>query len=233
MTEVGNVKKRYAKKEQELARTQAEANKAKIDAEATRSHQKELVKEKAQQMYDSRRKSLETAYKGKEIALDGAFLGSLAYGVLCTIFTAVRSECFVSDFKAFFSTIWAFLLTALEKLLQLAKWASQLGDMIPQPIVATIVHWLILIAVVVLVGGGAVLLLFFGADWVYQNYKSDYADTTSLAVALASLAVIVFFAEPIRAVLPINLLLLLIITHVLYVGVRWYIKGYRQSRGYY
>ena len=99
-------------------------------------------------MYDSRRKSLETAYKGKEIALDGAFLGSLAYGVLCTIFTAVRSERFVSDFKAFFSTIWAFLLTALEKLLQLAKWASQLGDMIPQPIVATIVHWLILIAVV-------------------------------------------------------------------------------------
>ena len=145
----------------------------------------------------------------------------------------MRSERFVSDFKAFFGTIWAFLLTALEKLLQLAKWASQIGDKIPQEIVAFIVHWLILIAVVVLVGGGAVLLLFFGADWVYQNYKSDYADTTSLAVALASLAVIVFFAEPIRAVLPINLLLLLIITHVLYVGVRWYIKGYRQSRGYY
>lgn len=233
MTEVETVKKEYAERERELARTQAEANKAKIDAEDTRSHQKELVNEKAQQMYNSRRKSLESAYQGKRIALDGVFFGSLAYGVLCTVFTAVRSERFVSDFKAFFGTIWAFLLTALEKLLQLAKWASQIGDKIPQEIVAFIVHWLILIAVVVLVGGGAVLLLFFGADWVYQNYKSDYADTTSLAVALASLAVIVFFAEPIRAVLPINLLLLLIITHVLYVGVRWYIKGYRQSRGYY
>lgn len=233
MTEVETVKKEYAERERELARTQAEANKAKIDAEDTRSHQKELVNEKAQQMYNSRRKSLESAYQGKRIALDGVFFGSLAYGVLCTVFTAVRSERFVSDFKAFFGTIWTFLLTALEKLLQLAKWASQIGDKIPQEIVAFIVHWLILIAVVVLVGGGAVLLLFFGADWVYQNYKSDYADTTSLAVALASLAVIVFFAEPIRAVLPINLLLLLIITHVLYVGVRWYIKGYRQSRGYY
>ena len=53
-----------------------------------------------------------------------------------------------------------------------------------------------------------------------------------IAVALASLAISVFFAEPIRAVIPINLLLLLIITHVLYVGVRWFIKGYRESRGY-
>lgn len=233
MTEVSAVKKEYARKEQELARTQAEANKARIDAEDTRSHQKELVKEKAQQMYDNRRKSLESAYKGKRMALDGVFLGSLAYGVLCTIFTAVRSECFVSDFKAFFGTIWAFLLTALEKLLQLANWASQVGDMIPQEIVAFIVHWLVLIAVVVLVGGGAVVLLLIGGAKVYTFYAEDYADTTSLAVALASLAVSVFFAEPIRAVIPINLLLLLIITHVLYVGVRWYIKGYRQSRGYY
>lgn len=232
MTEVETVKKEYAERERELARTQAEANKAKIDAEDTRSHQKELVNEKAQQMYNSRRKSLESAYQGKRIALDGVFFGSLAYGVLCTVFTAVRSERFVSDFKTFFGTIWAFLLTALEKLLQLAKWASQIGDKIPQEIVAFIVHWLVLIAVVVLVGGGAILLLFIGVEWVYQNYKSDYADTTSLAVALASLAISVFFAEPIRAVIPINLLLLLIITHVLYVGVRWFIKGYRESRGY-
>ena len=59
------VKKEYAERERELARTQAEANKAKIDAEDTRSHQKELVNEKAQQMYNSRRKSLESAYQGK------------------------------------------------------------------------------------------------------------------------------------------------------------------------
>ena len=84
MTEVETVKKEYAERERELARTQAEANKAKIDAEDTRSHQKELVNEKAQQMYNSRRKSLESAYQGKRIALDGVFFGSLAYGVLCT-----------------------------------------------------------------------------------------------------------------------------------------------------
>ena len=62
---------------------------------------------------------------------------------------------------------------------------------------------------------------------------SIYADTTSLTVVLISLAVTVFFAEPIRAVVPINLLLLLIIAHVLYIGVRYCIKDYRKSMGYY
>lgn len=227
------VKREYAKKEQELAQTQAEANKARIDAEAIRSYQKELATEKARQMYESKRKSLESAYKGKEMALDGVFFGSLLYGVLTTVFTAVRSEVFVSDFKTFFSTIWSFLLTVLEKLLGLAEWASQLGDKIPQPIVAVIVHWLILIVVLLLVGGGVVVLLFIGIFKVFEFYTEDYADTTSLAVALVSLAVSVFFAEPIRVVVPINLLLLLILTHAVYIGVRWCIKGTRRARGYY
>ena len=61
----------------------------------------------------------------------------------------------------------------------------------------------------------------------------DYADTMSLAVFLISLAVSVYFAELIRAVIPINLLLLLILVHIVYVLIRWYVKGCMRSRGYY
>lgn len=53
------------------------------------------------------------------------------------------------------------------------------------------------------------------------------------AVFLISLAVSVYFAEPIRAVIPINLLLLLILVHIVYVLIRWYVKGCMRSRGYY
>lgn len=55
----------------------------------------------------------------------------------------------------------------------------------------------------------------------------------SLAVFLISLAVSVYFAEPIRAAIPINLLLLLILVHIVYVLIRWYVKGCKRSRGYY
>ena len=65
------------------------------------------------------------------------------------------------------------------------------------------------------------------------KYTEDYADTMSLAVFLISLAVSVYFAEFIRAVIPINLLLLLILVHIVYVLIRWYVKGCMRSRGYY
>ena len=71
------------------------------------------------------------------------------------------------------------------------------------------------------------------ASKVFEFYTEDYADTMSLAVFLISLAVSVYFAEPIRAVIPINLLLLLILVHIVYVLIRWYVKGCMRSRGYY
>ena len=79
----------------------------------------------------------------------------------------------------------------------------------------------------------AVELIFLGASKVFEFYTEDYADTMSLAVFLISLAVSVYFAEPIRVVIPINLLLLLILVHIVYVLIRWYVKGCKRSRGYY
>ena len=89
---------------------------------------------------------------------------------------------------------------------------------------------------IVFVGGIAIgvgFLIFLGASKVFEFYTEDYADTMSLAVFLISLAVSVYFAEPIRAVIPINLLLLLILVHIVYMLIRWYVKGCMRSRGYY
>lgn len=69
--------------------------------------------------------------------------------------------------------------------------------------------------------------------FVHSYHEDEHADTMSLAVFLISLAVSVYFAEPIRAVIPINLLLLLILVHIVYVLIRWYVKGCMRSRGYY
>ena len=89
---------------------------------------------------------------------------------------------------------------------------------------------------IVFVGGIAIgvgFLIFLGASKVFEFYTEDYADTMSLAVFLISLAVSVYFAELIRALIPINLLLLLILVHIVYVLIRWYVKGCKRSRGYY
>lgn len=230
---VSSVKEEYAAKGRELDRRIGEAAKQSAELKEERASVNQDVERRATAMYQNRKKELDSKFKAQSLSYDGFVLGLLLYGVLTTVFTAIRSEQFVSDFKAFFIAIWQFLVNAFQLLLKGGQWASQLGDKIPQPVVATIVHYLLLIVFVGGIGIGVGVLIFLGASKVFEFYTDDYADTLSLAVFLINLAVSVYFAEPIRAVIPINLLLLLILVHIVYVLIRWYVKGCMRSRGYY
>lgn len=229
---VGSFKREYARKEQLLADERAEAQLRTREAESLKQSIKADTQKQAKEMVKAKVKSLEATYQAKTISHYGYVTGVSLYAVLVTLFTAIRSEAFVSDFKSFSSTIWGFIVSCADLIAKGANFVSQLGDKIPQPIVATIVHWLLWLVVVGGVSIAATVLPFIGWAKLVRFYAEDYADNLSLGVALVSLSVSVFFGEEIRAVVPINLLLLLIITHVLYVGVRWCIKGYRENRGY-
>ena len=204
-----------------------------VSLKSERQSISEDIEQRATAKYLDQKKELDRKFKAQTASYDSFLLGLLLYGVLTTVFTAVRSEAFVSDFKTFFMVIWQFIVNAFQLLLKGGQWASQLGDKIPQPVVATIVHYLLLIVFVGGIAIGVGVLIFLGASKVFEFYTDDYADTLSLAVFLISLAVSVYFAEPIRAVIPINLLLLLILVHIVYVLIRWYVKGCKRSRGYY
>lgn len=244
MAEVSAVKEECAKRERIAESKAQEADRLKSHLKAVEVDLSGQIDKKAQNLvesklnalhgvYEAKQRSLDRKFKAKTASYDSCMLGLLLYGVLTTVFTAVRSEAFVSDFKTFFMVIWQFIVNAFQLLLKGGQWASQLGDKIPQPVVATIVHYLLLIVFVGGIAIGVGFLIFLGASKVFEFYTEDYADTMSLAVFLISLAVSVYFAEPIRAVIPINLLLLLILVHIVYVLIRWYVKGCMRSRGYY
>lgn len=230
---VSSVKREYEAKGRELDRRIGEAAKHSASLKSERQSISEDIEQRATAKYLDQKKELDRKFKAQTASYDSFLLGLLLYGVLTTVFTAVRSEAFVSDFKTFFMVIWQFIVNAFQLLLKGGQWASQLGDKIPQPVVATIVHYLLLIVFVGGIAIGVGFLIFLGASKVFEFYTEDYADTMSLAVFLISLAVSVYFAEPIRAVIPINLLLLLILVHIVYVLIRWYVKGCMRSRGYY
>lgn len=230
---VSSVKREYEAKGRELDRRIGEAAKQSASLKSERQSISEDIEQRATAKYLDRKKELDRKFKAQTASYDSFLLGLLLYGVLTTVFTAVRSEAFVSDFKAFFIAIWQFLVNAFQLLLKGGQWASKLGDMIPQQVVATIVHYLLLIVFVGGIAIGVGFLIFLGASKVFEFYTEDYADTMSLAVFLISLAVSVYFAELIRALIPINLLLLLILVHIVYVLIRWYVKGCKRSRGYY
>ena len=241
---VSAVKEQYASKQAELERKIASAEYRERQAstlEANLSHQaytraQKLAENKLKALqgeYEAKKRSLDSEYKTLTVGYEGFLLGCLLYGVLVTLFTAVRSEAFISDFKTFFITIWQFIVWLVKSLVSLGEWASQLGDMIPQPIVAFIVHWLLWILACIGLGIGIVILLLTGFFKWLEWFKENQADLVALSVFLVSLALIIFFAEVFKAFLPVNLLLLLLLVQIVTMGIRAYIQACKRNRGYY
>lgn len=141
------------------------------------------------------------------------------YAFLVTFFYALHSERCISDLGAFCGTLWEGVHLYAETLKTLATSLSDVSTGIPQEIIAFVVHWL-LFAVVVLLGAAIPLAaLFFGGKWVVKVYRHYCFDELSVLVALVSIAILVFFAD----IMPINGVLIFVISHVLYIAVRWYL----------
>ena len=50
---------------------------------------------------------------------------------------------------------------------------------------------------------------------------------------LIDLQIGIYFGEWIKSVFPINLIVLLLLVHVVYIGIRCYVKDWMEERGYY
>ena len=168
--------------------------------------------------------------------LDGASVGSLClYPIFLTILTGVKEEAFRSDFGAFWKAIWKAIVFMAGLIDRAGDAAASLGDKITVPVLGGILHWM-LWGVVILVLGGALLVALCWAVWKLASLYAggdlgiySLLDGWTLVEILASLSVVVWFAAPIRAVIPVNLVLLFLIAHAAYVGVRvliWSIKPY-------
>ena len=68
---------------------------------------------------------------------------------------------------------------------------------------------------------------------VGKIYRKYCWDIISIMMAIMSTAIVIYFGEWIKSVIPINLIALLFLVHVVYIGIRCYVKDWREERGYY
>ena len=90
----------------------------------------------------------------------------------------------------------------------------------------------------------AVIISQSNGKWVFCKHKERDTyevpgghreageDMITIMVILVSMAIAIYFGDWIKEVLPINLLFLLLFVQLVYVGIRWYVKGWRENRGY-
>ena len=188
---------------------------------------------RAKEKYDMQREKLSGRYKAKTVLYEALMFLLIWYSASTTLFQMIRSKVFISDYGRFFDTIATFIQTIAGWIVLTGKNVAQISDGISNPVIAGIIYWLIRILICggCLVGAG-ILLAFIGIK-IAELYKKCCWDMITIMVILISMAIAIYFGDWIKAVLPINLLFLLLVVQLVYVGIRWYVKGWREARGYF
>lgn len=76
------------------------------------------------------------------------------------------------------------------------------------------------------------LIVWIGYQ-VGKIYRKYCWDIISIMVTITSTIIAIYFGKWIKSIIPMNLILLLILVHVVYIGIRCYVKDWREERGYY
>ena len=187
---------------------------------------------KAKERYDTQREKMAGRYKAKTVMYEALIFLLIWYSISTTLFQMIRSKIFISDCVVFFDTIATFTQTIAGWVVLTGKTVAQISNGISNPVVAGIINWLIRILICggCLVGVG--ILLAFIEIKIAGLYKKYCWDMITIMVILVSMAIAIYFGDWIKEVLPINLLFLLLFVQLVYVGIRWYVKGWRENRGY-
>ena len=188
---------------------------------------------KAKERYDTQREKLAGRYKAKTAMYEALMFLLIWYSVSTTLFQMIRSKIFISDCVVFFDTIATFTQIIAGWVVLIGKNVAQISNGISNPVIAGIIYWLIrtLVCGGCLVGVG-ILVAFIGIK-IAGLYKKYCWDMITIMVILISMAIAIYFGDWIKTALPLNLLLLLLFVQLVYVAIRWYVKGWRETRGYY
>ena len=188
---------------------------------------------KAKEKYDTQREKLAGRYKTKTAMYEALMFLLIWYSVSTTLFQIILSKIFISDCVVFFDTIATFIQSIAGWIILTGKNVAQISNGISNPVITGIIYWLIRLLIC---GGclvGAEILLAFTGIKIAGLYKKYCWDMITILVTLISMAIAIYFGDWIKTVLPINLLFFLLFVQLVYVGIRWYVKGWRETRGYY
>ena len=187
---------------------------------------------KAKERYDTQREKLAGRYKTKTVMYEALMFLLIWYSASTTIFQIIQKKEFLTDCRTFFDAIATFTQTIAGLIIQIGKEAAQISNGLSNLVIAGVVYWIIRI----LICGGClavagIFLAFIGIK-IVGLYKKYCWDMITIMVILISMEIAIYFGDWIKTVLPINLLFFLLFVQLVYVGIRWYVKGWWENRGY-
>ena len=213
-------------KRKECELTKEIENEAEIQISDLRFILEEEYKRKEEHIWQqslTRERVCADKYKKLTIRYQAEFTIILFYGVIVTALKAIATPEIIEDVINFFSFWWKALVDFVLNVIGFGHSVAKLSEYIPNPTVASIVFWMVLI----LIAGiaiGIVFLTILSVIIIYVRYlKENQFDRYTVIAAITALAFTVFLSGVIKGIAPVNLFALQIGLFLSYSGVRAWI----------
>ena len=155
------------------------------------------------------------------------------YSTSTTLFATILSPVFLNDCITFFGVLGKGMGRLFREFVIGADSFGQLSGGIPNRILSGLMYWLIAVIVMgilFIMTGLPIVWIGYQVGKIYRKYCWDII---SIMMAIMSTAIAIYFGKWIKSIIPMNLILLLLLVHVVYIGIRCYVKDWREERGYY
>ena len=162
--------------------------------------------QKAKEKCDNRKIQLEKKYKNMTATYESALFLLAWYSTATTLFNAIFSPVFFNDFIIFFGTIGKGIVNLFQEFVTGADSFGQLSNGISNSIFSGIVYWLIvviLMGTLFIITGLIIVWIGYQVGKIYRKYCWDII---SIMMAIMSTAIVIYFGEWIKAVIPLNLI---------------------------
>ena len=229
---------KYEKAEQEKLYAQTHQKTVEVAVEKKVPYEKcekcdRTAYQKAKEKCDNRKSQLEKKYKNMTTGYESILFLLAWYSITITLFTAILSPVFLNDCITFFGTIGKGMVSLFQEFVTGADSFGQLSDGISNSVISGIVYWLIaaiVMGILFIITGLIIVWIGYQVGKIYWKYCWDII---SIMVVLMSIAIAIYFGKWIKSVLSINLILLLLLVQVIYIGIRCYVKDWQEERGYF
>ena len=236
--EVVSWKFKYEKAEQEKLYAQTHQKTVEVAVEKKVPYEKcekcdRTAYQKAKEKCDNRKSQLEKKYKNMTVGYESILFLLAWYSVTTTLFTAILSPVFLNDCSTFFGALGKGMGSLFREFVIGADSFGQLSSGIPNRILSGMMYWLIagaVIAILFVITGLLIIGIGYQVGKIYRKYCWDII---SIMVTITSTAITIYFGGWIKSIIPINLITLLLLVHVVYIGIRCYVKDWLEERGYF
>ena len=229
---------KYEKAEQEKLYAQTHQKTVEVAVEKKVPYEKcekcdRTAYQKAKEKCDNRKSQLEKKFKNMTTGYESILFLLAWYSITITLFTAILSPVFLNDCITFFGVLGKGMGSLFREFVIGADSFGQLSSGIPNRILSGLMYWLIVaivMGILFIITGLLIVGIGYQVEKIYRKYCWDII---SIMMAIMSTAIVIYFGEWIKSVLPINLIALLLLVHVVYIGIRCYVKDWLEERGYY